>query len=416
MRTATLAGLVGIASVPTLATAQVRIQGLGPTPAGELRDYDGFALSSDGSTIVANVGGRAFRWRESEGWRELPPLPSNNGRSAQVQGVSSSGRFAVGTSQSATVPGAAEAVLWDELGPALALGDLPGGSFNSFGHSVSQDGNVVVGASNALDSGPPSIFRWVRGQGMSNLGGVAQPSPNFDDIPRAICSANGSIVFGHLSEPSRARRWAGAWAFLGSLPGGNVTNWVRGIAPSGNYAVGEDSSAEGQVGYLWSQERGMEWLGMSPFGTTNGTVAFGVSEGGGTVVGSGPTGWLSQATIWQRQHGWRNLKLVLLTEYGMTQADGWTMANAAAISADGQTIAGRGVNPCGRQDIWLVRLLPQTPSCPPDFNADGFLDFFDYDAFVGAFEVGIPAADFNGDCFLDFFDYDGFVEAFETGC
>jgi hypothetical protein len=26
------------------------------------------------------------------------------------------------------------------------------------------------------------------------------------------------------------------------------------------------------------------------------------------------------------------------------------------------------------------------------------------------------AADFNGDGFVDFFDYDGYVQAFETGC
>jgi CubicO group peptidase (beta-lactamase class C family) len=58
--------------------------------------------------------------------------------------------------------------------------------------------------------------------------------------------------------------------------------------------------------------------------------------------------------------------------------------------------------------------------CPADFNADGFLDFFDYDAFVECFEGGpCPAgksADFNADGFADFFDYDAFVAGFEEGC
>jgi CubicO group peptidase (beta-lactamase class C family) len=54
--------------------------------------------------------------------------------------------------------------------------------------------------------------------------------------------------------------------------------------------------------------------------------------------------------------------------------------------------------------------------CPADHNQDGFLDFFDYDAFVTDFEAGAPAADFNQDSFLDFFDYDAFVEAYEDGC
>ncbi len=56
--------------------------------------------------------------------------------------------------------------------------------------------------------------------------------------------------------------------------------------------------------------------------------------------------------------------------------------------------------------------------CPADVNCDGFLDFFDYDDFVAAFESGSPpeVADFNGDGFADFFDFDDFVAAFELGC
>ena len=65
-------------------------------------------------------------------------------------------------------------------------------------------------------------------------------------------------------------------------------------------------------------------------------------------------------------------------------------------------------------------IVPATPSCPPDFNGDGFLDFFDYDDYVNCFETGTcppgKSADFNGDDFVDFFDYDDFVEAFENGC
>jgi hypothetical protein len=57
--------------------------------------------------------------------------------------------------------------------------------------------------------------------------------------------------------------------------------------------------------------------------------------------------------------------------------------------------------------------------CAADFNCDGFLDFFDYDAFVECFETEVCSggtADFNADGFVDFFDYDDFVAAFETGC
>jgi hypothetical protein len=54
--------------------------------------------------------------------------------------------------------------------------------------------------------------------------------------------------------------------------------------------------------------------------------------------------------------------------------------------------------------------------CRADFNGDGFLDFTDFDEFVGAFEAGGANADFNSDGFLDFTDFDDFVGAFEGGC
>jgi hypothetical protein len=67
-----------------------------------------------------------------------------------------------------------------------------------------------------------------------------------------------------------------------------------------------------------------------------------------------------------------------------------------------------------------LTLVSGAPACPPDFNGDGFLDFFDYDDYVTCFETNVcppgKTADFNNDSFVDFFDYDSYVEAFETGC
>ncbi|MEK6703616.1 MAG: hypothetical protein AABZ53_15250 [Planctomycetota bacterium] len=55
--------------------------------------------------------------------------------------------------------------------------------------------------------------------------------------------------------------------------------------------------------------------------------------------------------------------------------------------------------------------------CPADFDGDGTVDFFDYDAFVICFEdPDCTQADFDGDGTVDFFDYDAFVVAFETPC
>lgn len=65
-------------------------------------------------------------------------------------------------------------------------------------------------------------------------------------------------------------------------------------------------------------------------------------------------------------------------------------------------------------------VLTVASCCPADFTGDGFVDGFDYDAFVACFEgITCPpgkTADFDGDGFVDSFDYDAFVGAFEAGC
>jgi hypothetical protein len=61
-----------------------------------------------------------------------------------------------------------------------------------------------------------------------------------------------------------------------------------------------------------------------------------------------------------------------------------------------------------------------TPPCLADFDGDGFVDFFDFDAYVACFEGTVcppgKTADFDGDGFVDFFDFDAYLAAFEAGC
>ncbi len=82
------------------------------------------------------------------------------------------------------------------------------------------------------------------------------------------------------------------------------------------------------------------------------------------------------------------------------------------------TVASNGWN-TGSISIPITgEVLP--PACPADFDGDGFVDLFDFDAFVACFEgVGCPpgtSADFDNDGFVDLFDFDAFIAAFENGC
>jgi hypothetical protein len=68
---------------------------------------------------------------------------------------------------------------------------------------------------------------------------------------------------------------------------------------------------------------------------------------------------------------------------------------------------------------WVASGDVEAP-CRSDFDGDGFVDFFDLDAFVACFEgEGCPpgrSADFDLDGFVDFFDFDSFIGVFESGC
>jgi FG-GAP repeat protein len=61
-------------------------------------------------------------------------------------------------------------------------------------------------------------------------------------------------------------------------------------------------------------------------------------------------------------------------------------------------------------------ILADNCRCRPDLTDDGVLDFFDVQAFLGAFAAGDPAADFNGDGLLDFFDVLEFLSLYSAGC
>jgi cytochrome c peroxidase len=86
------------------------------------------------------------------------------------------------------------------------------------------------------------------------------------------------------------------------------------------------------------------------------------------------------------------------------------------IVTDPGAAGGRALSVVGRLPIFCGASGCPTACGPADINADGFLDFFDYDSFVEAFETGNMVADYNEDQFLDFFDYDDYLAAFETGC
>ena len=83
------------------------------------------------------------------------------------------------------------------------------------------------------------------------------------------------------------------------------------------------------------------------------------------------------------------------------------LANAGLPYGGAETLAAQ---------IGDIRSYITSFACPADYNADGFLDFTDFDFYISLFESGSIRADFNEDGFIDFTDFDAFVGAFEAGC
>jgi hypothetical protein len=93
---------------------------------------------------------------------------------------------------------------------------------------------------------------------------------------------------------------------------------------------------------------------------------------------------------------------------------------ALAPLSSGDVAAGGNFITDGVTIVPYIARLGCVPLCPADYNADGLIDFFDYEEFAACFVGGACGsgrdADFNTDGSLDFFDYNDFVIAFEVGC
>lgn len=102
-------------------------------------------------------------------------------------------------------------------------------------------------------------------------------------------------------------------------------------------------------------------------------------------------------------------------QFGGTRIRG-SQTNTLLIENPTPAWAGRWVcvatNACGE----VLSEEAVVTYCPIDLTCDDFVDFFDFAAFVDAFEAGLPLGDFDGDGFVDFFDFQAFVGAFEAGC
>lgn len=364
----------------SVAQAAATFQGLGKLPGGENSIVGSFAhgLSADGLVVVgysgsANVGQEAFRWTAATGMVGLGDLPGGYFISAAA-GVSADGSVVVGNgSTEVLVDGflekRGEPFRWTASTGMVSIGLLPGAPYNGYATDVSADGSLVVGTSSATNSFTEA-FRWTAADGMVSLGLLAG-----DSFSAAFgVSGDGTVVVGHSGrevapgvDTTEAIRWSQGDGVqgLGDLPGGATSSAARGISADGSVVVGWGSTEDGTAPFRWTVAGGMQSLGTLPGNHLHGQATDASADGSVIVGWSGDTReWTleSVAFIWDEQHGRRDLRQLLINQGA--DLTGWTLADASAVSDDGRTIVGRGLNPAGEGEAWIATLALSEPTLP----------------------------------------------------
>lgn len=212
----------------------------------------------------------------------------------------------------------------------FGLGDLPGGTTESYASAISSDGKVVAGTSAAANGTQP--FRWTAADGLMALAYL--PTGGSTTYAKAI-SGNGSVVVGYGPSASgeQAFRWTAAEGMtgLGDLPGGTFRSQARGTSMDGTVVVGYSQSAAGSEAFRWTISGGMIGLGDLAGGGFS-SEAYGVSADGRVVVGRGHSNGGGEAFRWTAADGMVGLGFLFNADQNFSVADG--------ISADGSVIFG----------------------------------------------------------------------------
>jgi probable HAF family extracellular repeat protein len=383
------------------------------TPLGSLPDPNTFgsaahAVTPDGRTIAgesvvsSSFGGnrQAVFWRNDVGPSTVSPVPGSNAFTA----LSADGAAAIGNSRVEGSPPNSFAFYWSQLTGTIVpghpagyvnstasalsadggtlvgslyhvdpfgtptdsqaarasraeglffggLGYLPGGSNTSSAASaVSADGFVIVGVSTSANSEQEG-FRWTSATGMVGLGFL----PGGTSSTASFVSGDGQVIVGSAGfswDPSRraAFRWTGASGMtdLGLLPGAVVT-MAQAMSSDGRFVVGQS----GSEAFRWSEAGGIAGLGHLLGDQMSSAIA--VSDSGAVILGrSFFADGHFEYFVWTEADGPRSLR-DLLAASGV-DISGWGNLQAEAMSSDGNTIVGQGVNPAGQVEAWAIRL------------------------------------------------------------
>ena len=405
-----LVGLVGLLIIGCLldsrATArEFQFQPIGVLPGGI--DSSAFGVSADGSYVVgasrATGGDHAFRWSSKTGLVPIGDLPGGL-QESDAYAVSANGTVVVGYGSSAN---GREAFRWTGAKGMSSLGSLASDATYGTSFGVSADGSVVVGFCSS-ETGFEA-FRWTTNGGMQGLGGLT--SESYQSLAFGV-STDGTVVVGADQSATgyEAFRWdsiEGMVGLGGLLPEGSES-FAYAANADGSVIVGDSFSGAGKEAFRWTASSGMVGLGDLPGGVFQ-SNATSVSADGSLIVGSSSINTGAAAFLWQPSMGMSDLRDLLVAN-GVSNLANWQLREANAVSADGRTIVGAGVDPDGATRGWIA-----TVPIFGDATFDDVVDGADYTAWANhylATQVTFADGDFNFDGVVNGVDYTVWADHF----
>lgn len=416
------------------------------------------AISADGVYVAGNAGNHAFRW--SLAGKELIPAPAEGLRTAAA--LSGNGKRLVGVQQNQLPPAYEAFPITFESEIDLVQAPLDTGTSNSLtiipwrtsqayqysrangpapyapveGYEQTEAVDISADGSSVL--GNASVWPFV-----INFGG------GYQTTEPVVWRNNQSVLLGGLYDLD--------FVFADDLPGSGLSDLVifpinrvtqsttaAAISADGSTVVGENIFSRfptvitavwppaqffpNRQAVMWREATGWIDLGDAKVDSAQvhrGDAATDVSADGSLVIGhtlfqeqplvqifgSGATLSYEYTPVeqtpflWDEARGMRDLTDVLQFDYGLDLGD-WDLGDATAISDDGTTIIGNGVNPDGVGEAWRAVLHRETPHGDIDF--DGDVDRHDYATLMANLGLDSDASavfyadgDLNGDGLVD---------------
>jgi uncharacterized membrane protein len=310
--------LLWSAGVATAAEALPFFTGIGDLPGGSV-ESNAFGISGDGTTVVGN----SFTSTQLLGVRWVGGTLSSLGAGQEATDASYDGSVIVGLGSGFG------GRRWENGSSSILLG--PDGAAVFSTEAVSADGSVVVGRSST-----GALYRWENG--ISVALGLPAGWTGLAPGPIAV-SGDGSTVTFTASvglDTRMAFMWQGGVFTPLGAQGPAMDSDADAISADGTVIVGRSAGA-----FRW--EGGV--MQSIPIST-----AVDVAADGSVIVGN--IG--GQAVVWYAG-GVISLLYDQFNTAGLN-VTGWTLDGVWAVSDDGLTFAGTGINPSGNREGWVGHL------------------------------------------------------------